>query len=212
MKASIKVAKFNFNSKIYTEVPAISLHTCEHWESSFAHGGVGCCCSCSFFLFEISGAAEAVLSPPWSTWKHQKNHELYSKLTPSKHRNRNTLKPPPFCAVVSSNEPLLLTAAAAAESSSVLPGADVVGDGSASAWLEPRFRSVSREVKSGGGDARFFDPRGGLTLGRFGGGADEEDGDGDGRLAAAAAAELRRVSTIAFAGGEGFASSSAFHP
>jgi hypothetical protein len=44
-------------------------------------------------------------------------------------------------------------------------------------------------------------------LGRFGGGTDEEDGDGDGRFPAAAAAELRRVSTMACAGGEGFFSS-----
>ena len=72
-----------------------------------------------------------------------------------------------------------------------------------------RFRSVSRQVKSGGDDARFFDPWGGdgLTLGRFGGGTDEEDGDGEGRFPAAAAAELRRVSTMACAGGEGFLSS-----
>ena len=43
----------------------------------------------------------------------------------------------------------------------------------------------------------FFDPRGvgALTLGRFGGGTDEEDGDGDGRFPAAAAAELRRDPT-----------------
>jgi hypothetical protein len=41
-------------------------------------------------------------------------------------------------------------------------------------------------------------------LGRFGGGTDEEDGDGDGRFAAA---ELRRVSTMACGGGEGFLSS-----
>jgi len=43
-------------------------------------------------------------------------------------------------------------------------------------------------------------------LGRFGAGTDEEDGDGDGRFPAAAAAELRRVSTMACAGGEGFLS------
>jgi hypothetical protein len=42
-------------------------------------------------------------------------------------------------------------------------------------------------------------------LGRFGGGTDEEDGDGDVRFPAAAA-ELRRVSTMACAGGEGFLS------
>jgi hypothetical protein len=41
-------------------------------------------------------------------------------------------------------------------------------------------------------------------LGRFGAGTDEEDGDGDGRFPAAA--ELRRVSTMACAGGEGFLS------
>jgi hypothetical protein len=42
-------------------------------------------------------------------------------------------------------------------------------------------------------------------LERFGGGTDEEDGDGDVRFPAAAA-ELRRVSTMACAGGEGFLS------
>ena len=47
---------------------------------------------------------------------------------------------------------------------------------------------------------------GALTLGRFGAGTDEEDGDGDGRFPEAAAAELRRVSTMACAGGEGFLS------
>jgi len=49
-------------------------------------------------------------------------------------------------------------------------------------------------------------------LGRFGAGTDEEDGDGDGRFPAAAAAELRRVSTMACAGGEGFLSASASFP
>lgn len=84
-------------------------------------------------------------------------------------------------------------AAAASESSSGLPGADDVGDAGGSAWRGTGFRSV----ESG---ARFLsDPRGerGLTLGRFGGGAEAEGepGGGDveeGRLAA----ELRRVSTI----------------
>ena len=73
---------------------------------------------------------------------------------------------------------------------------EAVGDPGDSAWSWPQFRSVRRQVKSVGRDAIFFDPpgEGGLALGRFGGGTDEEDGDGDGRFAAA---ELRRVSTMA---------------
>lgn len=70
---------------------------------------------------------------------------------------------PPFCAAAaaSSAEPVLLAGAApATESSSALPGADAVGDPGDSTWSGARFRSVSRQVKSGGGDARFFDPRG----------------------------------------------------
>ena len=41
-----------------------------------------------------------------------------------------------------------------------------------SAWSGPQFRSVKRQVKSGNGDARFFDPRGALSpwgaSGRYG--------------------------------------------
>jgi hypothetical protein len=100
-------------------------------------------------------------------------------------------------------------AAAVTESSSALPGADDVGDAGGSAWSGTRFRSVESGARfpSGSQDGE----RGGLTLGRFGGGAEAEgDGDGDveaGRLAA----ELRRVSTIASRSPEawrGFLSSS----
>ena len=187
----------------------IGQRTCEHCDSSFAHGATGCCCSGSFLLFELSAAVAAGLSAPWSAPKHQ-------NLTNSIPKPLQTLGPEtpaypaPFCAAAaaSSDGPALLTGSAGAESSSALPGADAVGDAGASAWSGPWFRSVSRRVKSGGGDAGFFDPRGGgaLTLGRFGAGTDEEDGDGDGRFPAAAAAELRRVSTMACAGGEGFLS------
>ena len=95
----------------------------------------------------------------------------------------------------SSAKPSLLVDAAAAESSSALPGADDVGDAGGSAWSGTRFRSA----ESG---ARFLsDSRGekrGLTLGRFGGGAEAEGEPAEGDVEAGRlAAELRRVSTIA---------------
>jgi hypothetical protein len=69
-----------------------------------------------------------------------------------------------------------------------------------------KFRSVSRRVKSGGGDVGFLDP---LGAGGGGGGGSylgprrgrhEQGGRRRGR------ARLRRVSTMACAGGEGFLS------
>ena len=95
--------------------------------------------------------------------KASKPHELDSNPPLQTLGPETPAYPAPFCAAAaaSSAEPALLTGSAGAESSSALPGADAVGDAGASAWSGPRFRSVSQRVKSGGGTAGFFDPRGG---------------------------------------------------
>jgi hypothetical protein len=195
VKASIKVTKFNFNSS--SQLPHL-------WELRKQLGPWRCRLLLFLLLLPLR-SLRGWLIPSLIYTKASETHELDSKPTlASPTKSRNAQKTPPFCAVVSSTEPRLL--AAAAESSSVLPGADAVGESGASAWLGPRFRSVRRTVKSEGGDARFFDLRGGgaLTLDRLGGGTDEEDGDVEGRLVA----ELQRVSTMAFAGSEGGSASS----
>jgi hypothetical protein len=143
---------------------------------------------------------------------HQRIKEPKKSIPDSSYKTPGSqrIKEPLFAGVkASSAKPALPVAAAVTESSSALPGADDVGDAGGSAWWWRRFRSI----KSG---ARFLsDSHGerGLTLGRFGGGADAEgEGDGDGDVEAGRlAAELRRVSTIASGSPEawrGFLSSS----
>lgn len=96
---------------------------------------------------------------------HQGIKTLMNSISNPPHQtlgSQRPARPAPFCAAAaaSSPEPALPSGATGAESSSALPGADAVGDAGDSAWSGPRFRSVSQRVKSGSGDAGFFDPRG----------------------------------------------------
>jgi hypothetical protein len=147
----------------------VGQRTCEQWDSSFAHGAAGCCCSGSFLLFELSAATtELGLSAPWSAPKHQNPHELDSKPTAPNPSTRNARKERTF---LRRRRRRVLPGAAAprgGRSRRILLGPPGRGRCRRRRGLrlvkDHKFRSVSRRVKSGGGDVGFLDPLGGAVL------------------------------------------------